>query len=235
MRHRFLILLLGCSAALSRPGFAASDEMPKNDLREFHVGESVASLPRKGYLGFACAGAATGAGATEGGSDAGLSGWSDYVRCPADANGLHAVAFRYDVSEHPMAQVSEATQGTEVAGQPVLLQLLIDKDAHLAGIRIATDPSTRLHEHRGAYLFGVQAKARYGASGWQCTMGSPTPTEQPIGGSFVKEHCEKQADGRHYFIDRDLHRDPGLELSHFVSASTVLILKADAPGAKGGS
>jgi hypothetical protein len=227
--RRCLIVLLACSATLPRAGFAARDEMPTNDLREFHVGETVASLPTKGYIGFACVGAA------EGGPDAGLSGWSDYARCPADASGLHAVAFRYDASAHPMAQVSDATQGTEVAGQPVLLQLLIDKDARLAGIRIATDPSARLHAHRGAYLFGVQAKARYGADGWQCVQLPATPTEQPIGGSFVKERCEKQAHGRHYFIERDLHRDPGLDLSHFVSASTVLILKADVPGAKSGS
>jgi hypothetical protein len=229
MRQGLLMVLLGCSAALPRWSFAALDEMPKNDLREFRVGETVASLPKEGYVGLACA------AAPEVEPGAVLSGWSDYARCPADAHGLHAVAFRYDVSTHPMAQVSEATQGTEVAGQPVLLQLLIDKDAHLAGIRIATDPSVPLRAHRGAYLFGVQAKARYGGAGWQCTTGSPTATEQPIGGSFVKERCEKLGNGRHYFIERDLHRDPSLEISHFVSASTVLILKADASLAKGGS
>jgi hypothetical protein len=228
MRQRFLIVLLACSAALPRSGFAARDEMPVNDLREFRIGETVASLPKKGYIDFGCADVPDGEAGPH------LSGWGDYALCPADAHALHAVAFRYDTSANPMAQVSDATQGTEVAGQPVLLQLLIDKESHLAGIRIATDPSARLHAHRGAYLFGEQAKARYGGTGWQCTQESTTPTEQPIGGSFVKERCNKVANGRHYFIERDLHRDPNLDLGHFVSASTVLILRAESPVARGG-
>jgi hypothetical protein len=216
MKHYCLPIFAGLAALLASAA-AATEQMPANDLREFHIGEPVASLPKSGYVDLTCAAAAGTA----------LASWSDYTRCPIDARGLHAVSFRYDGSANPMARISEDAQQTRVAGQPVLLQLLIDDKAELAGIRIATDPAARLHARRGAYLFGQQAKARYGAAGWQCTEAPPTATEQPIGPSFVKEHCEKRANGRHYIIDRDLHRDPTLDLRQFVSASTVVILKDD--------
>ncbi len=223
MTRRFPLTLVSVVVALANMS-AGADAMPENDLREFHIGQSVDSLPKSGYLGFACAAA----------PDNTLTGWSDYYRCPKDAQGLYGISFRYDGAANPLAGLSEDAQSTEVAGQPVKLQLLIDATAHLAGIRIATDPAARMHQHRGAYLFGQQAKARYGASGWQCTESSPTPTEQPIGPTFVKEHCEKKARGRVYLIDRDLHRDPAQTLDHFVSASTVVILSEKAaaiPGA----
>ncbi len=209
-----LLAVAGLAMAVARPSLAA-DQMPVNDLRDFRVGEAVSALPGSGYKDFACA-AAPGTS---------LAGWQDYARCPADPAGLHAVSFRYDGADNPMARISDEAQATEIAGQPVLLQLLMDHSGMLAGLRIETDPAVRIHFHRGGYLFGEQAKARYGEAGWQCTELQPTPTEQPLGSTFVKERCEKRANGRHYLVSRDLHHDPALDLRQFVSASTVTILR----------
>src|SRR5690349_21667649 len=104
--------------------FAAVAE--QNDLREFRVGMLVSALPQSGYGDFACVAEPAKT----------LSDWSDYKSCPAGTDGTRAVGFRYDGNP--------STQGeTVVAGQPVTLALLIDDQAEVAGLRIATDPHTR--------------------------------------------------------------------------------------------
>ena len=59
-------------------------------------------------------------------------------RCPADAAGLHEVAFAY--AKSPLAELGERWEGTKVAGHPVIPSLLIDEQGVVQGIRIVTDP-----------------------------------------------------------------------------------------------
>ncbi len=115
---------------------------------------------------------------------------------------------------------------TEVGGQPVNLALLIDNNAQVAGIRIATDPNVRLYLHKKAYLFAQQVRARFGDDGWTCSSVPPTPSEQPVGGVFIHEHCEKLTASRHFVLDRQLFRDPGKDLREFTDATQLLILRA---------
>jgi hypothetical protein len=186
----------------------------QNDLREFRVGESVNELPSSGYTGFACADAPAQA----------LAGWRDYMRCPSDARGLHAVGFRYDPAANPLAQLNDSYEGTRVAGQPVLLALLIGDDGRVDGIRIRTDPKARLYLRKKAFLFGLQARARYGADGWTCRESPPAPGEEPVGGVFINEHCEKATATRHLIVERQLYRQADQPLSDFIGASELLIL-----------
>jgi hypothetical protein len=187
-----------------------------NDLREFRLGMRVEDLPRVGYTGFSCA-------ATPSQQ---ISSWEEYRECPADPSGRHEVRFRYDNSTDPLARVSESHQGTRVGGQPVLISLLIGEDRRVDGIRIETDPKARLYMRKKAFLLALQAKARFGEEGWTCTEGQPTADEQPIGGVFFKEHCEKATPTRHIIVERDLFRHPGQELKDFVGDTKVTILPA---------
>jgi hypothetical protein len=185
---------------------------PQNDLREFRVGMPVSSLPQSGYRGFACAAdpAKT------------LPGWDDYKACPSGPDGTHAVSFRY-----AGGAADEDGGKTEVAGQPVNLALLISDNAQVTGLRIETDPHTRLYLHKKAYLFALQVRARFGDDGWTCRKAEPTATEQPIGGVFIKEHCEKETDTRHFVLDRELYHDPAKELPDFTDATQLAILSKD--------
>jgi len=188
--------------------FAAVAE--QNDLREFRVGMPVSALPQSGYGSFACA---TDPAKT-------LSGWDDYTTCPVGSDGTRAVSFRYDGNP--------STQGeTVVAGQPVILALLIDDQAEVAGLRIATDPHTRLYLHKKAHLFAIQVRARFGDDGWTCRKFEPTATEQPVGGVFFHDHCEKVTESRRYLFDRELYRDPAKPLIDFTDATQLTILKPD--------
>jgi hypothetical protein len=199
------------AAAILLPAYAAA--APRNDLREFSVGMQVSALPQTGYGGFACA--------TDPAKK--LSSWDDYKACPAGPDGTHAVSFRYASGEPG----DEDGGKTEVGGQPVNLALLIGDNAQVTGLRIDTDPHTRLYLHKKAHLFALQVRARFGEDGWTCQKAEPAASEQPIGGVFVKEHCEKDTATRHFVLDRELYRDPAKDLRDFTDATQFTILSKD--------
>ena len=207
-----LVILVAATA-----GPAAADPAAgENDLREFRVGMDVAELPAEGYVGLACAADPAHA----------LRGWAEYATCPADAPGLHAVRFRYDDAANPMAALDDKYQGTKVAGHPVLLTLLIGDDRRVGGLEIETDPKARLYLRKKAFLLANQVKARYGEEGWACSSEPPAAGEEPVGGVFVKEHCEKTAGQRRLVLDRRLLRPHGRDLKDFVGATRLTILRA---------
>ena len=52
------------------------------------------------------------------------------------------------------------------------------------------------------------------------------PIEQPVGGVFIHEHCEKTTESRRYLLDRELFRDPSKDLRDFTNATQLTILRA---------
>lgn len=205
--------LLAALALLLGAAVRAEEE---NDLREFRVGMPVSGLPATGYTGFACANE----------SERELAGWSGWRECPADAAGLRAVGFRYDDRESDLARIDEDEAGTKVAGHPVLLSLLIGEDARVEGLRIETDPKARLYARKKAFLFARQVMARFGEEGWRCTRREPAAGEIPVGGMFIKEHCEKTTPTRRFLLDRELYRREGEALRDFVGGTQLTILRA---------
>jgi len=187
-----------------------------NDVREFRVGMPVAQLPATGYADFACV-AAPGTK---------LSGWSEYKTCQADQAGRHEVGFRYDDADNPMARINADYVGTKIGGHPVLISLLIGDDARLDAIRIDTDPHARFYLRKKAFLLADQVKTRYGEAGWVCKEGAPTAEQQPIGGVFIKEHCEKTTAIRHIVLDHELYRNPDAGPRNFVGGTQLLIERA---------
>lgn len=187
------------------------------DLREFRIGMALDELPGSGYLDFACATAPT----------TGLSGWGDYRRCPADAAGRREVRFQYDEAANPMARINDDYEGTKIGGHPVLISLVFGDAGRVDGIRIRTDPKARLYLKKKAFLFGRQAMERYGEDGWSCTKSPPQGNEEPVGGMFIKDHCEKVTDARRLVLDRELFRRHGEALRNFVSNTTLAILAKD--------
>ncbi len=194
--------------ALLVPAGALAEQ---NDLREFHVGMPVSALPQTGYTDFSCADDPSHK----------LADWADYHLCPVSTDGMQAVSFRYGD-----AGSDEDAKPTRVGGQAVSIAVLIDRSAKVHGIRIDTDPKVRLYLHKKAFLFALQVKARFGEEGWTCQSIAPTPTEQPVGGVFVHEHCDKQTATRHFLLDRQLFRDPAKDLREFTDATQFTILQA---------
>ncbi len=204
-----VLILLG---VLSLAGAAAGE--PANDLRQFRLGMAAADLPVQGYVGFTCAAA----------PEIALEGWQDWRKCPAGEAGLHEIRFRYDQADNPMARVNDRFEGTVVAGHPVLLSLLIGADARLDGLRIETDPQARLYLRKKAFLFGEQIKARYGEDGWTCSERPHPAAEEPVGGVFLDERCEKITPSRHLVMDRALYRQAGQDVKEFTDRTVLTIL-----------
>lgn len=181
------------------------------DLRTFRIGMSAGQLPTEGYAGFSCA------------DGAAVQDWQGYRRCPADAAGLHALRFRYQDGGNELAFVNDTYEGTKVGGHPVALTLLISGAGVVEGLHIETDPAARLNRRKKAHLLGELAKARYGGDGWACTDTPPAADEEPVGGLFVNERCEKATSTRRYVVSRQMFRRAGAGQRGFVSGSQLEI------------
>ena len=194
MRRSFLACL-GLGLVLSGTARAAED----NDLRDLRLGMTAQQLPVTGFTGFICADK----------PDQALQGWADYKSCPADAQGLHGVGFRYDDSLNERARLNSANGGTKVGGHPVILTMLISDVGVAEALRIVTDPQVPPYLRKKAFLLATQAKVQFGDDGWTCTAGQPSAQEQPISEMFIKQSCEKVTPTRHLSMQTALYRHPG--------------------------
>jgi hypothetical protein len=212
--------LLGTSLALvwvliAGPARAAEDPQ-EGDLRDLRVGMSVAELPAEGYVDLAC-------GSDGGAPRAALASWAEYARCPRDAAGLHEVAFAYAAS--PLAEVGDRWEGTKVAGHPVIPSLLIDDRGVVQGIRIVTDPDTRMYLKKKAFLLGIRVMGRWGRDGWTCTEAEPGGGRTPVGGLFIDRRCEKVFHDRRLILETDLYRTAEQQGQEFTGATRLEIFK----------
>ena len=151
-----------------------------------------------------------------------------WLRCPLmvisdGAAGLHALRFRYQDGGNELAFVNDTYEGTKVGGHPVVLTMLISGAGVVQGLRVETDPAARLNRRKKAHLLGALAKARYGEDGWACTGTPPAAGEEPVGGLFVNERCEKATPTRRYVVSRQMFRRVGADQRGFVSAAQLEI------------
>jgi hypothetical protein len=213
--------LLGMSiaalvCALSTPAARAAEDPLEGDLRDLRVGMTVAELPSEGYVDLAC-------GKDGGEPGAALASWAEFARCPQDANGLHEVTFAY--AESPLAELGDRWEGTKVAGHPVIPSLLINDGGIVQGIRIVTDPDTRLYLKKKAFLLGIRVMGRYGRDGWTCTEAEPGDGRTPVGGMFIDRHCEKIFHDRRLILETDLYRTAEQRGQEFTGATRLEIFR----------
>jgi hypothetical protein len=213
--------LLGMSLAalvcvmIAGPARAAEDPL-EGDLRDLRVGMSVDELPADGYVDLAC-------GSDGGAPGAALASWAEFARCPPDAAGLHEVTFAYAAS--PLAELGDRWEGTKVAGHPVIPSLLIDGSGVVQGMRIVTDPDTRMYLKKKAFLLGVRVMGRYGRDGWTCTEAAPRDGRSPVGGLFIDRHCEKIFHDRRLILETELYRTAEQQGQEFTGATRLEIFK----------
>ena len=215
---RLLGIGLAAIAWLLVAGAAGAAEDPLDgDLRDLRVGMSVAELPTSGYVDLAC-------GSDGGAPGTALASGAVFERCPRDAAGLHVVTFAY--AESPLAELGDRWEGTKVAGHPVIPSLLVDDGGVVQGIRIVTDPDTRMYLKKKAFLLGIRVMGRYGRDGWTCTEAEPGAGRKPVGGLFIDRHCEKVFHDRRLILDTDLYRTADQQGQEFTGATRLEIFKA---------
>lgn len=205
------IVALACGLSAG-PAGAAEDPL-EGDLRDLRVGMRVAELPAEGYVDLACGGE----------PGVALASWAEFARCPQDADGLREVTFAY--AESPLAELGDRWEGTKVAGHPVIPSLLIDEAGLVQGIRIVTDPDTRLYLKKKAFLLGIRVMGRYGRDGWTCTEAEPGAGRTPVGGMFIDRHCEKVFHDRRLILETDLYRTAEQQGEEFTGATRLEIFR----------
>ncbi len=210
-----------CFSAFCFPANAAEPALRRATIWDLALGAPIAAQPSsQEFKGFAC-------GSNGGAPRAPLTGWIDFKRCPADADGLHEVYFEYDDEIEYIARAHDNEReisrwaGTHEVTFPVITSALFDDAGILKGIRLVTDPrpehknditeADRKKREESYQLGGVMA-ARFSIEPPRdCKSLPPVEGEGSVGSLFIKQVCERSDPdaGRRYVVRVNLYRKPG--------------------------
>ncbi len=204
-------ILIGTWAVLAGPFAApaayAQTGVDDGEIRGLKLGLNARSMRLAGFGELAC-------GSNGGAPRQPLDGWSAFAKCRPEDNGLYEVYARFDDENEYIGRAIDDPmyargKGTRLAGHPVILSVLFDRDGVLRALRIVTDPRAASHERRMAHLLRLSVFNRYDADGWTCAEAPPAEGETAVGGIFVKQRCEKRMAERHLFLEARFLRKPG--------------------------
>jgi hypothetical protein len=198
-----------------------AEQLRRATVWDLRLGQPVAAQPvPEQFRAFAC-------GSNGGPPHQRLTGWSDFLRCKSDADGLHEVYFEYDDEYEYIARAHDLPReiarwaGTTEGGFPVIVSALFDDAGVLAGIRLVTDPrpdfrnevtEADTRRRNAAHLFGQYAAARFGIEPPRdCKAEPPAEGESPVGDVLVKQRCEliDTNNGRRVRVAANFFRKPG--------------------------
>ena len=177
-------------------------ERPKRlNIWDIRIGAAASEIP-DAFVNYACG--------TDGGPPSvPLSSFAEFKKCRPDANGLREVYFEYDDELEYWARALELKaeirmfSGTTAYEYPIVASVLFDETGQARGVRMVTDP--RQHASRRRIEFWTLAnflRQRYGEDGWECSDLPPDEGERPVGSLFIKNHCEKMADGLRLVLEQ---------------------------------
>jgi len=227
-----LALIFACALAGT-----ASAQQPPPRIWDVQLPSPIGDLPEEEFVDPAC-------GTNGGPPGLPIGTFERFEQCRAETSGLREIWFRYDDEWEFVARAARdpdaiaRNNAMVVLGQPVTLSLLIDRAGLVQGYRIFTDPRAEEEVRSGAYGIAIAFKARFGTEGWTCDNLPPAEGESPILGTFVKERCEKLADGqaitvesRHYYKPGQALLDPNTGLptvNQFESSARLQVIRVDA-------
>jgi len=189
-----IFIILGSTSAA-----VAAEELHRSTIWDLVLGAPVSAQPApQQFQAFAC-------GSNGGSPRAPLSGWADFKRCPAEADGLHEVYFEYDDENEYIARAHDNDleisrwAGTHEVTFPVIASALFDDAGILQGIRLVTDPrpdhrnditeANRKKREESYALGGIMAN-RFGIEAERdCKSLPPAEGESAVGSLFIKQRC----------------------------------------------
>jgi len=191
-------------------GIASAQGRPEMyDIWKIELGMKAGDIPDE-FIEYAC-------GTHGGPPSVKLAGFTDFMKCKPEANGLREVYFQYDDEFEYWARANELeleTQlfsGTRLFDYPVIMSLLFDEEGTVRGVRVVTDPRVDDAE-RGRREFWTMAnflKIRFGPDNWNCADLPKEEGDSPAGTYFIKERCEKRLDGDLYLFERRYYQKKG--------------------------
>jgi hypothetical protein len=199
-------LLALLTFALTAPARAQAPDL--GEIHGLKLGLKAPSMTLDGFGELAC-------GSNGGPPRQRLDGWTGFATCRAEPDGLHEVYARFDDEAEFIGRAIDdplyagGRTGTRVAGHPVILSVLFDDAGVLRGLRFISDPRAAPIERRMAHLLRLAIINHYDPAGWTCTDLPAEPGETPVGGVFIKQHCEKATPERRMTLDARFLRKPG--------------------------
>ena len=191
---------------------APANTQPRRDPGEIHglkLGLKAAEMSTDTFGDLSC-------GSNGGPPRQAIDEWSDFRKCRPEPSGLYEVNVRFDDQQEYIGRAiddplyAQGRVGTRVAGHPVILSVLFDKEGVLRGIRMISDPRGSIMERRMAHMLRLAIINRYEPDGWNCTDFPPAAGETPVGGGvFIKQRCEKRTAERDLNVEARFLRKPG--------------------------
>jgi hypothetical protein len=179
----------------------AQDRSTRLNVWDIHIGEAASEIP-DGFINYACG--------TDGGPPSvPLANFTEFKKCKPDANGLHEVYFEYDDELEYWARALSLKAeirmyaGTSAYEFPVVASVLLDDAGLVKGVRLVTDPRQQLSRDRSEFwTLANFIRQRFGDDSWECKDLPPDEGERPVGSVFIKNHCEKTANGLHLVLEQ---------------------------------
>ena len=202
------MLVAAFVATLANAPARAQGRPDPGEIRGLKLGLKAQAMTLDGFGDLAC-------GSNGGPPRQKIEGWTDFGKCGPEDSGLHEVNARFDDEDEYIGKAVEEPRyargktGTRVAGHPVVLSVLFDRDGVLRGLRFVTDPRAAPQERRMAHMLRLAVINRYEPDGWTCTDFPPAAGETPVGGIFIKQRCEKATPDRHLMVEGRFFRKPG--------------------------
>ena len=190
-----------------------SNIFAKGDIRDVTTGINVTSLPLEGYTNFLCF-----LNKKE------INSWSDYYLCDKNKKDLHVLSYEYD----DRYSFNENYEGTQVAGHPVKISILISSKGIIEQINIITDPDAPMYFKRQAHNLYLRVRARYGADEWECISFKQEDDETILGKEYINKLCRKVLDKKQIITKTELYLKQGNEPKpQLVSKSELIIGRLD--------
>src|SRR5215470_18291270 len=192
-------IVAACALIVAVASAYAQTRRDPGEIRGLTLGLNAPSMTLDGFGELAC-------GSNGGPPRQKIDGWSDFAKCRPEETGLHEVYARFEDEAEYIGKAiddplyAQGKLGTRVAGHPVILSALFDRDGVLRALRFVTDPRAQSHERRMAHMFRLAVINRYEPDGWTCVDTPPAAGETPVGGVFIKQRCEKVATGRRLIV-----------------------------------
>src|SRR5262245_10000808 len=126
-----LAVLLTCATARTQ------NRADPGEIRGLRLGLKAQEMSLDGFGELAC-------GSNGGPPRQKLEAWSDFAKCRPEENNLYEVNARFDDEEDYIGRAIEEPRyargktGTRVAGHPIILSALFDRDGVLRGLRYVT-------------------------------------------------------------------------------------------------
>ena len=200
---------------------AGGQTLRRATVWDLKLGQPLSAQPSPDeFRGFAC-------GSNGGPPRQQLAGWSDFLRCREEPDGLREVYFEYDDELEFIARARDIEQeitrwaGTTEVAFPVMVSALFDDAGVLRGIRIVTDSrpdyrnditEAKLRKRADAYVLGRIMASRFGIEpARDCASLPLAEGEGAVGSLFVKQSCERndRESGRRFVLRVNFFRKPG--------------------------